>query len=127
MAASKGMGSLRERRPGVWEIRVAVGSDPVTGRVIQRSVTFYGAAAEAEQYRAELAGEYALRRGAARAAPMLTVGELLERWLAADHSWRPSTWAGYQSNASYLTADRDLAGMRVVSLTPRQLRTSFAR
>jgi integrase len=121
------MGSLGERRPGVWEVRVAVGSDPVTGRVIQRSVTFYGGAAEAERYRAELAAEYANRRGAARAAPMLTVGELLERWLVADHPWRPTTWAGYRSNASYLAADRDLAGMRVVSLTPRQLRTCFAR
>ena len=127
MAASKGMGSLRERRPGVWEVRVAAGSDALTGRVIQRSVTFHGTAVEAEQYRAELAAEYAVRRAAARAAPMLSVGELLERWQAADHPWRPTTWDGYRSNARHLAADHELARTRVVSLTPRQLRTAFAR
>src|SRR4051794_40356181 len=87
---SKAMGSLRERRPGVWEIRVAAGRDVLTGRTLQRSVTFYGTATEAEVYRAELAEEYAQRRTVTRTAPMLTVAELLDRWLAADHSWKPS-------------------------------------
>jgi hypothetical protein len=90
----------------------AVGRDPVTGRVIQRSVTFYGSAAEVEHYRAEIATEYARRRGAVRAAPMLTIGELLERWLAADHPRRVTTSDGYRSNASYRAADRELAGVR---------------
>jgi hypothetical protein len=57
------MGSLRERRPGVWEIRVAIVVDPVTGRTVQRSVMFHGSAADAETYRADLAEEYAARRG----------------------------------------------------------------
>ena len=39
---------MRERRPGVWEIRVAAGTDPVTGRTLQRSVTFYGSAVDAD-------------------------------------------------------------------------------
>jgi hypothetical protein len=51
MTTAKGAGSLRQRRPGTWEIRVAAGTDPVTGRVIQRSVTFHSTAAEAEAYR----------------------------------------------------------------------------
>jgi hypothetical protein len=29
--ARRGEGSMRERRPGVWEVRVVVGNDPVTG------------------------------------------------------------------------------------------------
>jgi hypothetical protein len=29
---ARGGGSLRQRRPGVWEVRVAVGQDPVSGR-----------------------------------------------------------------------------------------------
>ena len=88
MVAPKGTGSLRERRPGVWEIRVAAGTDAVTGRTLQRSIGFRGSAQEAERYRRELAGEYAERRGAARAAPMVTVRNLLERWMQADHPWR---------------------------------------
>ena len=109
---------MRERRPGVWEIRVAAGVDPVTSRMIQRSVTFHGAAAEAEDYRRDLAAEYAARRSIAQAAPLLTVAELLERWLAADHPWKPSTRIGYTSNARFLSTDPMLGARRVVSLTP---------
>ena len=122
-----GSGSLRERRPGVWEIRVAVGTDPVTGRTLTRSVTFYGDRHAAEKYSNELAGEYRARRSIARAAPLLTVSELLERWIAADHPWKPSTVVGYRSNASALRSDPVLAPIRVVSLTPRVLRSAFAR
>ena len=127
MVASRGTGSLRERRPGVWEIRVAAGTDPVTGRTLQRSIVFRGSAHEAEKYRRELAGEYAERRGVARAAPMVTVGDLLERWLQADHPWRPSTTVSYRSNVRALTADATLAETRVMSLTPRLVRAAFAR
>jgi L-rhamnose mutarotase len=35
-------GSLRERRPGVWERRVAVVTGPIAGRAIQQSFTFHG-------------------------------------------------------------------------------------
>ena len=33
---------MRQRRPGVWEVRVAVGPDPVSGRSRYRSVTVHG-------------------------------------------------------------------------------------
>ena len=61
-----------------------------------------------------------------RAAPVMMVSELLERWLAADHPWKPSTVIGYRSNAKALQADCVLASMRVVSLTPRAVRAAFA-
>jgi integrase len=121
------MGSLRERRPGVWEIRVAAGRDVVSGRTLQRSVTFHGSATDATAYRIELAAEYAQRREVSLAAPMLTVEELLERWLTADHPWKPSTWVGYRSNARQLVLDTKLASQRVVSLTPQLVRQAFAR
>ena len=82
--SKRGAGSVRERRPGVWEIRVVTGSDPVTGRTTYRSVTFTGSPVDAERYAAELAAEYRARRSVAVAAPMLTVEELLTRWLDAD-------------------------------------------
>lgn len=127
MTAPKGTGSIRQRRPGVWEVRVAAGTDPVTGRTLQRSVTFRGSAPDAEAYRSELAAEYVARRSITRAAPMLTVEELLTRWLEADHPWKPSTAVGYRSNVRHLIADRPLASARVVSLTPRVIRQAFAR
>ncbi len=78
-------------------MRVAVGTDPVTGRNVQRSVTFHGSGGQAEAFRGELAAEHAGRRAAVRAAPLLTVAELLDRGLATGHRWRPSTWRGYRS------------------------------
>ncbi|MET0902812.1 MAG: hypothetical protein ABWZ52_06210, partial [Acidimicrobiales bacterium] len=127
MTAPRGSGSIRQRQPGVWEIRVAAGTDPVTGRTLQRSVTFRGSEGDAHAYRQELAAEFVARRSVAKAAPMLTIAELLERWLHADQPWKPSTRVGYRSNARFLGTDASLAGMRVVSLTPRDLRGAFAR
>ena len=116
---------MRERRPGVWEIRIAVGTDPVTGRTVQRSVTFRGSEADADAYRRALAMDRKARRSIVRPAPMLTVAGLLERWLTADHPWRPSTWVGYQSNVRWLRADELLATTRVVDLTPKVVRMAF--
>jgi integrase len=121
-----GEGSLRERRPGVFEIRVAVGVDPVSGRTVQRSFFFHGTASDAEERRRELAAQFAEYRTIRRAAPFLTVGELLERWLAAQHDWRPSTWTGVRSNVKALSADA-IATRRVAMLRPEVVRGAMAR
>jgi integrase len=118
---------MRERRPGVWEIRIAAGTDPVTGRTMQRSVTFRGCESDADAYRRLLAANRQARRSIARAAPMLTVAALLERWLEADHPWRPSTRVGYEWNVRHLRSDERLAATRVADLTPRSVRAALAR
>jgi integrase len=115
---------MRERSPGVWEIRVSVGVDPVSGRTVQRSFAFHGCAEEAELHRKELAAEWAERRAIRRAAPFLTV-ELLERWLSAHHDWRPATWISARSNAKALCAD-GLALRRVSTLKPEHVRAAMA-
>jgi len=121
-----GQGSLRERRPGVFEIRIAVGIDPVSGRTVQRSFWFHGGADDAEERRRELAAQFAEYRSIRRASPFLTVGELLERWLAAQHEWRPATWSSARSNAKALSADA-IAGRRVATLRPDVARLAMAR
>jgi integrase len=127
MGTRYGTGSMRERRPGCGEIRVAAGTDAVTGRTLQRWVTFRGSAVDAEAYRVELALEYAARRSVTRAASMLTVAERFARWRLADHPWKPSTQVGYASNARLIAANRTLAATWVVSLTPQKVRAVFAR
>lgn len=94
---------MRKRRPGVWEVRVAAGTDPATGRTRQRSVTVHGTASDAEASRRELVAARDARR--ARPSPLLSLGELLELWLAAGHPWKPSTRVGYESNARRLRTD----------------------
>jgi hypothetical protein len=71
-------GSLRERRPGVWEIRIAAATDPVTGRSNQRSFSVHGDRLAAEARCDELAADYAASRIVLEAAPFITVGGVLE-------------------------------------------------
>lgn len=51
----RGNGSIREKRPGYWEIRVVVSSGPT----VQRSFTFRGDREQAEARRTELVAEFA--------------------------------------------------------------------
>jgi hypothetical protein len=41
-------GTMREKRRGVWELRVALGRDPYTRKVLQKSETFHGGKRAAE-------------------------------------------------------------------------------
>lgn len=105
-----GAGSLRQRRPGVWEVRVALGPDLVSGRSAVRSVTVHGDRQAAEHARQSWAAQAALVRSRLRAPPGITVAELLRRWIAAEHAWRPSTVAGYRSTVGYLVRDELASG-----------------
>ena len=81
---------------------------------------------DAEERRRELAAQFAEYRSIRRAAPFLTVGELLERWLAAQHDWRPSTWIGSGRTSRRSSAD-PIAGRRVATLRPEVVRVTMAR
>lgn len=107
--------------------RIAVATDPVTGRTMQRSFTFRGDRTAAEAWCRQLAEEYAQRRAAHREAPFLIVGDLLGRWIDAEHGWKPSTVCGYRSNIRGLGRDDVLNGLRVVSVTPGVVRQAMAR
>jgi len=103
---------MRERRPGAFKIRVASGKDPSTGPTLQRSFYVYGDRADAGAARRELAELYATRRKCISVWPLLTVGDVLDRWLESDHDWRPSIWVSTRPTAKALRA----------SLVPLQLR-----
>jgi len=116
-----GTGSLRERRPGVWEVRITSGRDPTTGGQ-QRSLTVHGTRADAERV---AAGRVVPARRLPPAA-MITLGDLLPAWLAADQSWKPSTRVGYTSVARSLLHD-PIADLRVTWLTPAEVRAILTR
>lgn len=100
---TRGAGSLRQRGPDSWEVRVSLGPDAVSGQSVYRSVTVHGDLAQAEHRRALLAAQAAhLRR--AKVVPVATVSGLLGRWLSAEHDWKPSTWRGYRDTARRLSA-----------------------
>jgi integrase len=82
-------GSLRQRSAGSWELRVYVGTDPETGRRVDRSVTVRGSRAYAER---ELAEMVAAVRAVRAVGLRSSVSELLERWFAISATgWAPTT------------------------------------
>jgi integrase len=71
-------GTKRKRREGVWELRVYLGRDPVTGNPRQISKTFHGASRAADSALRDLVDKYGEGRPDGFG---VTVGQLLDRWL----------------------------------------------
>ena len=125
--SERGTGSLRQRSPGVWEVRVVVGFDPARGRSIQRSFTVRGDAALAGRARRELVAECGSIRSDIRcAASVVTVGELLEGYLASAQLWKPATVASHRHVVSTLRGD-PLCRCRLQALTPAVMRAAICR
>jgi hypothetical protein len=83
-------GSVRERRPGVWELRPYLGRDPLTGkkRYASRVVRATGkrdAQAQCDRWAIELAdGDESPTAG--------TFGDLAAQWIAVkERRWPPNT------------------------------------
>jgi integrase len=75
-------GSLRQRSPGSWELKLEVGVDPATGRRRTQFRTVKGTKKQAQAKLVELLGEAA--RGGLVDHSKETLGEFLVRW---DHNW----------------------------------------
>lgn len=71
-------GSKRKLKDGVWELRVDLGRDPITGRRKQLSRTFRGQARAADQALRDLVDQQAPSRSDGVGA---TFGQLLDQWL----------------------------------------------
>ena len=118
-----------ERHPSVWEIRLVVGFDPIHSRSVQRSFTVHGPRDKeaAEQRRPELVDDFGISRIAfASEASRLTVAELLERFFAAPHLWKPATVASHQHVIRALVDDSP-GRRRLVALVPGDVRAAICR
>jgi integrase len=71
-------GTKRERRKGVWEVRVYLGRDPISGKPRQISKTVYGGARAADEALRELIDKQPPSRNDGLG---VTFGQLLTRWL----------------------------------------------
>jgi integrase len=94
------MATLREKRPGVWEVRVFTGRD-ATGRPTQTSRTVHGGKRDARRVANEL------EQIGARSAPAgRTVTDVLDAWV--DHNlgtWAPSSVRDQQSRVRSIERD----------------------
>jgi integrase len=89
-------GSVRQRAPGSWELRVHTGRDPLTGRKRYAHRTVKGTKREAQAALARLVTEV----GDGAHAPVRegTVGELVERWFEhGEADWSPTVVRSYRS------------------------------
>ncbi len=86
-------GHMRQRGD-VWELRVYVGRDPVTGRKKTVTRSFHGGKREAEEALSRLVTETA---GGGHAAQDATVGDLIDQWFEmAKPDLSPTTIRGYR-------------------------------
>jgi len=69
---------MRQRQPGVWEVRLEAGRDPLTGRRLQISRSVRGSKREAQKVLNELAVQ--ADRGS-HSGTSLTFQQLCEKWL----------------------------------------------
>ncbi len=124
---ARGTGSIRERTPGVWEIRIVVGFDSTRRRSVQRSFTFRGSAELAQQRRRELVTEVGASRllYAGRAAS-LTLGGLLTFWLHAPHLWKHATVVSHSHVVAQLEHD-PVTRRRLVLLTATDMTRAVRR
>ena len=123
----RGTGSIRERTPGVWEIRVVVGFDPIRARSLQRSFTIRGDAEQAEHSRQQLVEDFGVSRVLfSGEAAGLTVDDLLYEWLTAPHLWKRATVVSHVSVARRLLDD-PLGRRRLVLLTQSDVIAAICR
>jgi integrase len=92
--------TLREKRPGVWEVRVFTGTG-ANGRPTQLSKTVHGTKREAARLAAEL------EVGPGRAAPAgRSVAEVLDAWVEQNlDTWAPSSARDQQSRVRGIKKD----------------------
>lgn len=88
-------GSMRERSPGYWQLRVYEGTDPVSGKKRYRTRAFRGGKREASRELTRLVAEV---DGGVITPTRKNVGALLDEWLAhIEHLGRsPSTLYNYR-------------------------------
>jgi integrase len=115
-------GTKTERSPGVWRLRVFVGSDPITGNPVQVTRTFKGTKKQADTALAEFVAQSV--NGGAPLLRSTTLGEYLERWL--DHitpTRSPTTVRGYRFKVKRITAK--LGHVRLDKLTAQHLDRTY--
>jgi integrase len=125
--SKRGQGTRRERRPGVWEIRITTGIDPETGQSQQQSFTHHGDVHSVEQRQSELIGAQGRQCAAPSGRPrLITVQELLDAFLSASHRWSATTWRSYRGQAALLGRDR-IRRAPVERLTPDRMERVIER
>jgi integrase len=89
-------GGIRQMGPGVWEVRIDAGRDPVSGRRRQKAKWVHGSKRDAQRVLNSLASQVDSGRFAGTSS--VTFDQLATRWLAqAEENLSPTTLRSYKS------------------------------
>ncbi|HEX9549239.1 MAG TPA: hypothetical protein VF942_18000, partial [Acidimicrobiales bacterium] len=92
------MATVRERKPGVWEVRAFTGRD-ANGRPTQISRTVRGTKKDARRVAAELTLKPSKAAGR-------TVAQVLDAWIELNEGgWAPASLRDQRSRAEFIKAD----------------------
>ena len=91
------LGSIRQKGPDRWQVRVSLGRDAATGRYQYLAREVRGTKRDAQKFAAKLVAE--VERGLHRHSEHYSVAELLERWMEHIEGLgrAPTTLARYRS------------------------------
>ncbi|MHB8318221.1 MAG: tyrosine-type recombinase/integrase [Acidimicrobiales bacterium] len=111
-------GSKRKLRDGVWELRLSLGRDPVTGSYRRVSKSFHGTARQADDALRDLIESQAPDSEVAGA----TCGQLLDQWLEECERMdlSPTTLRTYRAQIKQTIRPR-LGSIRLSALTAKHL------
>ena len=112
-------GSITQRSPGTWQIRVFLGRDP-NGKIIRRNETLRGKKADAERRLREILTE--LDRGIAPPQERYKLAQWLDQWMTdvIIPNRRQSTIDRYEG-AIRLHIGPHLGNVAIAKLSPRQV------
>ena len=112
-------GSKREIRKGVWELRVSLGKDPLTGKYKVLSKSFHGGAREANEALRDLVDQQSPSRSDGVGA---TFGQLIDQWLDECErlDFSPTTLRTYRAQINQTIRPR-LGKVPLNRLTARHL------
>lgn len=117
------MATIRERKPGVWEVRAFIGRDPLTGRERQRSRVVRGTKRDAQALAAQMDAERSPHGPPTRDA---TLRDLLVAWFEHGRmNWSLATARGYESRIGIIVKS-PLGRTRLEELNTQRLDQWYA-
>ena len=120
-------GSLREKRPGVWELRVRLGFNPISGKYERFSKTFHGGKREASKALAKLvtvADEESFKPITRFNVQALIQATLRSKMDSADIS--PTTMNLYKARAQ-LILDDEFSGISLKKISAWDIEQFYSR
>ena len=116
------MATIREKKSGVWEVRVFTGRDP-RGKPTQISRTVRGGKRDAQRLAVQLEGGPGRATAAGR-----TVGDVLDAWVEHNtDTWAPSSARDQRSRVKAIKLDDALPRMPVAWLSVADIERWHAR